>query len=72
MQSHNVQAVFTATDEPFLCKINRLNTNHSICMCGVIFRLSLVASGVVIICQEIICRHIIFTHRLWCGWSGRT
>ena len=27
------QAVFTATDEPFLCKINRLNTNQRICMC---------------------------------------
>jgi len=28
---------------------------------GVIFSLSLVASGVMIVCQENICRHIIFT-----------
>ena len=39
---------------------------------GIIFSLSLVASGVIISCQEIICRHIIFSHRLWCGCSGKT
>jgi len=31
---------------------------------GIIFSLSLVARGVMIICQEIFCRHIIFTHPL--------